>query len=90
VAEALACGVPVLTSDSGELPTLVADTGGGWTFPEGDADALAARLAMLAADPGARRARADLGRARVMELYDVDVVAQRLADVVRAAARPRP
>jgi len=89
VAEALACGVPVLTSDSGELPTLVADTGGGWTFPEGDADALAARLAMLAADPGERRARADIGRARVKELYDVDVVAQRLADVVRAAARPR-
>jgi glycosyltransferase involved in cell wall biosynthesis len=86
VAEALACGVPVLTSDSGELPKLVADTGGGWTFPEGDADALAARLAALAADPGALRARADRGRARVRELYDIDVVAQRLAEVVRAAA----
>jgi glycosyltransferase involved in cell wall biosynthesis len=89
VVEALACGVPVLASDSGELPTLVADTGGGWTFPEGDADALAARLATLATDPGERRARADRGRARVGELYDVDAVAQRLTEIVRAAARPR-
>jgi glycosyltransferase involved in cell wall biosynthesis len=88
VIEALACGVPVLTSDSGELPTLVADTGGGWTFPEGDADALAARLAALAAEPEERRARADRGRARVRELYDVDAVAQRIAGVVRTAARP--
>jgi glycosyltransferase involved in cell wall biosynthesis len=89
VIEALATGVPVLTSDSGELPTLIADTGGGWTFPEGDADALAARLAGLAAAPEERHARGVCGRARVRELYDADVIARRLADVMRAEARPR-
>src|SRR5204862_775933 len=44
VIEALASGVCVITSDSGELPHLVGATEGGWTFPEGDHEALAARL----------------------------------------------
>ncbi len=39
VIEAFACGVPVIVSDSGELPFLVGDSG--WVVPEGQAPALA-------------------------------------------------
>jgi len=41
VVEALACGVPVIASDSGELPNLVGETRGGWLFREGDSADLA-------------------------------------------------
>ena len=36
IVEALWCGVPVVGSDSGEIPWLIGLTGGGLTFPEGD------------------------------------------------------
>ena len=36
IVEALWCGVPVVGSDSGEIPWLIELTGGGLTFPEGD------------------------------------------------------
>ena len=36
IVEALWCGVPVVGSDSGEIPWLIELTGGGLVFPEGD------------------------------------------------------
>jgi len=53
VVEAFACGVPVVSSDSGELPFLVAETG--WVVPEGDPVAMAAAI-RNALDDNARRA----------------------------------
>ena len=41
IVEALWCGVPVVGSDSGEIPWLIGLTGGGLVFPEGDSEALA-------------------------------------------------
>jgi len=51
VLEALASRTPLLVSDLGGLVELVEDGDSGWRFPAGDADALAARLADLIADP---------------------------------------
>ena len=62
--EAMACGVPVIASDSGEMPTVVGDAG--WVVPEGDAAALASKLAVLREDDDARRALALAGRARAV------------------------
>lgn len=47
-AEAMACGVPVVVSDSGSLPEVVEDAG--IVVPEGDAQALAQVLDKLSAD----------------------------------------
>lgn len=79
VVEALACGVPVVTSDTGELPALVAATGGGWVTPEGDEMALASLLDMLQGDRTAIRERAARGRAKTLESYENNVLADRLA-----------
>ena len=49
LAEAMACRVPVVGSDSGAIPEVIGDAG--LTFPEGDADALAERLGRLMASP---------------------------------------
>ena len=59
--EALSCGVPVVGSDSGEIPWVIRTTGGGRVFPEGDVVALAALLDQLADDPGNGPASLDRG-----------------------------
>jgi glycosyltransferase involved in cell wall biosynthesis len=85
VIEALAGGTPVVTSDSGELPELVHATGGGWTFPEGNATALAGRLAALHDDPAARLERGERGRTAVVERFDLDPLATRFMQAIERA-----
>jgi glycosyltransferase involved in cell wall biosynthesis len=52
--EALWCGVPVIGSQSGEIPWVITATGGGALYPEGDVDALADLLRRLGADSDKR------------------------------------
>ena len=85
VIEALAVGVPVLASASGSLPGLVAQTGGGWTFPEGDASELAARLRTLLEDRAALREAATKGRAAVERSFGLSAVASVFAAAIEEA-----
>jgi glycosyltransferase involved in cell wall biosynthesis len=62
VLEAMANGIPVLTSDRSSLPEVAGDAA--LLVDPGDPDALAAALAKLAGDPAARQAAAARGRAR--------------------------
>lgn len=79
--EAMACGAPVIGSNSGEIPNVIADAG--LVFPEGDAEALAAHLMNLAQAPERRAELAALGRARVMAHYTQAQVAADTARVYR-------
>lgn len=83
VIESLACGVPVCSSDSGEPPTLVRAMEGGWTFPEGDADALAALLAWAEGNRDELRRTANVARARVRKSFSSESVAACFVDAVR-------
>ncbi|HEY2570315.1 MAG TPA: glycosyltransferase [Solirubrobacteraceae bacterium] len=76
--EALWCGVPVIGSDSGEIPWVIGVTGGGVTFPEGDDAALAAAITALRDDPGGRARIREEGRRHVAELFGVEAVATAL------------
>ncbi len=87
VIEALSYGRPVLTSDSGELPNLVSDTAGGWTFREGDPADLASRIRALAADPAQIHATGERGRQRVNASYSLDAVARRFASIIESLVR---
>ena len=71
VIEALWCAVPVIGSDSGEIPWLIELTGGGLVFAEGDRDALAQRLRALRADPALRERLGSTGREAVERLFSV-------------------
>lgn len=71
IVEALWCGVPVVGSDSGEIPWLIELTGGGLVFPEGDVAALAERLAELRAKPELRAELAARGAHAVAERFSV-------------------
>ena len=86
VIESLWCGVPVIGSDSGEIPWLIELTGGGLVFPEGDRDALAGRLRELRADPDRRRALAAAGRASVERLFSVPAATDALERMLERAA----
>jgi glycosyltransferase involved in cell wall biosynthesis len=69
--EALACGVPVVGSDSGEIPWLIGLTGGGLVFAEGQVAELAERLRALREDPELRAKLAGAGQDAVARLFTV-------------------
>jgi glycosyltransferase involved in cell wall biosynthesis len=87
VIEALWCGVPVVGSDSGEIPWLIELTGGGLIFPEGDRDKLAERLSELRAEPAIRRELAERGRRAVEGLFSVSAATDQLEQMLLRAAR---
>lgn len=89
IVESLWCGVPVIGSDSGEIPWLIELTEGGLVFPEGDAQALTQRLAQLRAQPPLRRQLADRGRAKVEELFSVPAATDALERLLVHALQPR-
>lgn len=72
--EAMACGVPVLVSDAGELPAVVDQAG--WVVPAGDVGALRQALDDLRADANERGRLADVGRARVLAEFTNERIAE--------------
>lgn len=72
--EAMACEVPVIGSDSGEIPHVIGDAG--LVFPEGDVVALRNHLRRLMDEPEIRRQLGQRGRARVLAHYTQARIAQ--------------
>lgn len=77
--EAMACGVPVVGSDAGEIPHVIGAAG--LVVPEGDVTALRAALLTLACDPQQRATYGWQGRDRVLACYTQEQVARRIAGV---------
>jgi glycosyltransferase involved in cell wall biosynthesis len=73
--EAMACGVPVLASRSGEIPHVVGDAG--VLLPEGDAPAWTAALSRVLGDPGHARVLADRGLRRARTEFAWPIIARR-------------
>jgi glycosyltransferase involved in cell wall biosynthesis len=86
VIEALSCGVPVMSSDSGEPPALIEATGGGWTFAEERAEQLAELLRWADHHREELRQRGDVGRAKARELFSADAVAASFIAAIRRYA----
>ncbi len=76
IIEAMACQVPVIGSDSGEIPHVIKDDG--LVFPEGDAAALAEKVALLINQPEQHRNLAEKGYQRAMVDYTNKALAARL------------
>jgi glycosyltransferase involved in cell wall biosynthesis len=88
IIEALWCGVPVIGSDSGEIPWLIELTGGGLIFPEGDRVKLAEMLKRIRDDPSTGRRLAMNGRASVERLFSVPAATDPLERMLIAASKP--
>jgi glycosyltransferase involved in cell wall biosynthesis len=71
--------VPVVGSDSGEIPNVLGDAG--VLVPEGDAGALAAAIRMLRDDGGKRRELGEKARQRVLGRFTQERVARQTLEV---------
>lgn len=76
--EAMACGVPVIGSDSGEIPHVVADAG--VIVAERDRDAWVAAVGAVLEDSDRRHALAVAGRERAATRFAWPIVARRHLD----------
>ncbi|OQY17831.1 MAG: glycosyl transferase family 1 [Anaerolineaceae bacterium 4572_32.1] len=79
--EAMACGVAVIGSDSGEIPHVIGDAG--LIFPEGNVEALRDQLVQLADNDNLRAELAARGRARVLARYTQARIAEATYSVYR-------
>jgi glycosyltransferase involved in cell wall biosynthesis len=87
LAEAMACETPVIGSDSGEIPYVIADAG--LTFPEGNARELSQRVRQLLDDPELYAHLARKGRQRVLENYTQEQIAKQTYEVYREMMQRR-
>jgi glycosyltransferase involved in cell wall biosynthesis len=77
--EAMACGVPVVGSDSGAIPEVINDAG--LIFPEGDIDELTDHIRSLVNSQDVCRRLSNRGLERVMTCYTHEQVARKTAQV---------
>lgn len=87
LAQAMACGVPVIGSDSGAIPEVIADAG--LIFPEGDVAALRAAIVRLRDDAALRAEFSAKGRARVLAHYTHQRIAEQTAAIYRELLQRR-
>ncbi|WP_437730733.1 glycosyltransferase [Sorangium sp. So ce1335] len=82
--EAMATGLPVISTAVGGIPALVADGETGFLVPSGDVDALAAKLATLKADPEQARAMGKQGRKLALGRYSAERMMASYMDIYEA------
>ncbi len=78
IIEALACEVPVIGSNSAEVPRVIGEAG--IVVPEGDVAALRLALQRLAESAELRRQLGEAGRRRVLQKYTHVEIARQLTD----------
>lgn len=87
LAEANACGRPVIGSAVGGIPGFVRDQENGTLVPPGDARALAAAIERILGDPLLARSMGEAGRARVENEHSWESIAAATARVYGRVAR---
>jgi glycosyltransferase involved in cell wall biosynthesis len=87
--EAMAMALPVVSTPVADLAEILGDGERGWLVPPGDADALAAALAVIAADPQAAARKGAEGRRWFLAEASVGVAAERLERVIGDATERR-
>lgn len=69
LAEAMACGLPIVASNTSAIPELVVDGRGGFLCEPGNAGAFAEKMNLLAEAPELRREMGEFNRSRVEKYF---------------------
>lgn len=72
VAEAMACGLPVVASDCSAIPELIDHGKGGYLCPVGDVNAFAEKINFLADSPNLRCEMGEYNRAKIEKMFTLD------------------
>ena len=83
IIEALAAARPVVATAVGGVPDVVDEGETGFLVPQGDTQALAERLEVLALDPARRATMGETGRDRVLRRYAVERLVGDVDDLYR-------
>ena len=86
VLEAMACGLPVVTTAAGGIPEAVRHGRNGLVAPPGDAGAIAGHLLSLLVDERARRRLGDGARRAAVESFDAAPASAELAELLAPSA----
>jgi len=86
--EAMACGVPLVSTDGGALPEVVGDAAR--VVPVGDVTALAEAIEALLLDPDAREDLSRRGRRRIVERFTWQRTAEQLTALYRQVLADSP
>jgi glycosyltransferase involved in cell wall biosynthesis len=82
--EALASGMPVISTRVGGIPDIVLEGKTGHLLDAGDSAALGDAMEALVTDPNRRRSMGELGRADALQRFDARENARRLFEFVRS------
>ncbi|HQR15112.1 MAG TPA: glycosyltransferase, partial [Nitrospira sp.] len=81
--QALAIGLPVVSTTTGSIPDVIADGESGFLVPPRDPEALADRIVRLLKDSELRTAMGTRGRHTVAQSYSIDRMVDELERVYR-------
>jgi N-acetyl-alpha-D-glucosaminyl L-malate synthase BshA len=85
--EAMACGVPVIGSDAGGLPEVVASGKTGFLRPIGDVEGMSADALAVLGDPVLKRSVSEAARRRAVEQFPEDGAVTRYLELYERALR---
>ena len=86
--EAMAMGLPVISTYHGGIPELVEDGVSGFLVPERDAEGIAQKLSYLIEHPEVWTSFGKAGRARVEEKYDMNKLNDELVEIYQQLLDP--
>lgn len=81
VAEAMACGRPVVASDCSSIPELIDDGKGGYLCPVGDVKAFAEKINLLADSTNLRKEMGEYNRTKVEKMFTLEKMAKEYQDL---------
>jgi glycosyltransferase involved in cell wall biosynthesis len=87
ILEAMAMGLPVLSTTLSGIPEMVLDGITGKLVAERDVEGACEALRLLLGSPQLRRRLGDAGQARVREMFDLERSADQLAELFAAPAQ---
>ena len=87
--ESMAMELPIVSTKVGSIDEIVTEGVTGFLTPEGDADALSARILELLQNPDAARQMGQAGRRKAEELFSKETMIKRYEDLFERLAMGR-